>query len=334
MKSDEAVAAEQAVEAKLAEAGADHLRQMTPAEAAPEKLGTPAEEPVEAADVEETVAPEATPGDDPAISALLAKYGGDINKALQAAVQAQRKLGEMGNELGQKRQENSEYERIISELADLKQQINQPTAPQVPDQQTVDWLDEQIALNPAAAPQYAAQALQANQPLLYQRIMRQWFDHDPYAATEFSNQIRFEQVKQELQQQAPRDENVQMQAALTQVLSEHPEFDQYAGDLEATISRYPAAAAGLRGTQEEKKQAIETLFALAERDTLRAIALSGQTPAAPSATTEVATATTSQEHPDEAPAPPKPLDVFREQFRQEAARYSGERAIPNAYVAR
>ena len=332
MKSEETVAAEQALEEKLAgigirRGGTATLEQPPPEQAPPEPVEEQPAEPAEAPPVEPEAPPE-QPAGDPAIAAYLAKYGGDVDKALQAAVAAQRKLGELGNELGQQRQENAEYQQILTEIEALKQQRQQPPMP-------VDWIDEQIAANPASAREYAVQALNSNQPLLYERIMRQWYETDPYAAQDFQSALRVEQVKRELQAQAPqRDEGIQMQAALQQVLAEHPEFTQYADGLEAVITKYPAAAAGLRGGQQEKQQAIETLFALAERDTLRAIALAGGPAAEPATAQEVATGTTSQEHPHEAPAPPTPQDVFREQFRQEAARRNGERPIPQAFVAR
>lgn len=353
--NEDAVAAENAVEQKLAEAGANEVRRHTFSDA-PEVV---APEPVEeqprddqgrfaskqeeeaAAAAEETppedetaaeVVAEETPGEDPAVAAYLAKYGGDVNKAIQAAVSAQRKLGEQGTELGERRQQAAEYEQVIAELNAIKAQLAQPQPQPMPDQATVDWVDEQIAINPAVAPQYAVQALQAGQTLLYDRIMRQWYDHDAYAATNFQNAVRMEQMKEELkasQPVGPTDEGVQMQAALTTVLTSNPEFNQYADDLGAVIERYPAAAAGLRGSQQEKQQAIETLFALAERDTLRAIALSGQTPTEPASSQEVATSTTSQEHQLEEPAAPSKLDAFREEFRKTAEEMRG-----GAFVAR
>lgn len=340
MKTDEALAAENAVAEKLASVGADTVRRSThqaPLEPAGAPEPTPEPEPQAQVEDETPAEPAAeaaaeTPsaGDDPAISAYLKKYGGDVNKALQAAVSAQRKLGEIGSELGQTRQQNAELEQIITRLDAMEQRAAQPAAPSLPDQATIDWLDEQITVNPAAAQGYAVQALNAGQTVLYDRIMRQWYDNDPYAATNFSNAIRFEQVKQELQAAAPvRDENTAMQAAVSQVLSEHPEFTQYTDNLAAVIERYPAAASGLQGSQEQKQQAIETLFALAERDTLRAIALTGG-PAAEAATThDVVTAATSQDPPTEAPAEPTPLDKWREQFRQEAEKMRG-----GAFVAR
>ena len=332
MKSDAALAAEQALEAKLSESGADQIRRHTFDEA-PEPVvveeepaaPTPAEVEAPTETTVETPVEEAAPSsDDPAVAAYLKKYGGDVSKALQAAVSAQPKLGELGNELGEHRQQNAEYERVINELAEIRQQIQQPQVQPVPDQATIDWVDEQITLNPAAAPQFAVQALQAGQTMLYDRIMETWFAVQPRAASSFETAVRVEQVKQELSAQAPaRDENVMMQAALQQVLAENPEFHQYADDLASTIEKYPAAAAGLRGSQQEKQQAIETLFALAERDTLRSLALSGNTPAESNSATDVATATTSQDHPDEAPAEPTPLEAWREQFRSEAERMRG-----------
>lgn len=328
MKSDDALAAEQALEAKLAEAGADKVRRHTfdeqPATTAEEEAPAATEEPPPA-EPETPAAEEASaPVENAAVAAYLKKYNGDVNKALEAAVSAQRKLGELGNELGEHRQQAAEYEQVISKLEQLEGRLNQPPQQPVVDQATVDWLDEQITLNPAAAPQYAAQALQAGQHMLYERIMETWFAVQPRAASQFDTAVRIEQVKQELAAQTPaRDENVVMQAALQQVLAEHPEFHQYADDLASTIERYPAAAAGLKGSQQEKQQAIETLFALAERDTLRSLALSGNTPAESTSATDVATATTSQDHPDQAPAEPTPLEKWREDFRETADQMRG-----------
>lgn len=349
MKSDEALAAENAVAEKLAAVGADTVRSSTPTQApleqTPPDLNPP--EPQVEVDAPEPVAedvqtppdlnpPEPAQGEDPAIAAYLKKYGGDVNKALQAAVHAQRKLGEQGNELGQQRQENAEYQALIDELSGLRQDLTQQRTAQqanvLPDQATIDWLDQEIATNPASAQTYAVQALNAGQTVLYDRIMRGWYETDPYAATTFSNALRFEQMKQELQASAPvRDENTAMQAALSQTLAEHPEFTQYTDDLATVIERYPAAAIGLTGTAEQKKQAIETLFALAERDTLRSLALttSGGTPAEAATQAEVAVPATSEAHPDEAPAEPTPLDVWRQQFREEA-----DRMRHGAFVAR
>lgn len=334
-------AAEDAVAAKLTEAGLDGLRPRHSFDREPEAPAEPAAEaaPEETpAELESQAESQAEPQPaerqgDPVAAAVLAKYGNDPSKLAEAYASLERRLGEQRNEIGQTRQENAELAQLLAEVGEIKQQLTHQ--PQLPSQGTVEWIDEQIAANPQAARDLAVRALNDGQTLLAERIMRTWYDHDAYAAQEFSNTLRFEQMKRELAQQQPaRDESTQMQAALSQVLAEHPEFTQYTDGLDAVINRYPAAAAGLRGSQQEKQQAIETLFALAERDTLRAVALSGGPAAEPATEQQVASSTTSQEHPHEAPAAPTPEEVFREQFRQEAARHRGERAIPQAFVAR
>lgn len=360
MQTDEALAAEQALEAKLASAGLDQVRRHTFSEpqAAPAETGTPAEEPTnqpplrdeqgrftstQQPEAETAVEAPAEPaveqpatadqGQDPAVAAYLQKYGGDTTKALQAAVAAQRKLGEMGSEVGEQR-------KIIAELEQLQQTVLQMQQPQqyqpmVPDQATVDWIDEQIMTNPASAQQFAVQALQANQPLLYDRIMESWFQVQPRSASRFENALAVEQAKQEMRAAAPaQNDAAEMQNALTNVLAQHPEFNQYADQLDTAIERYPVVSAGLRGNSQEKQNAIETLFALAERDTLRALAFAGATPAAESSTADVVTPTTSEHNPAEPQPEPTAQDVFREQFRQAAKAYTGERVVPGAYVAR
>lgn len=340
MQSDESLAAAQAVEEKLAAAGLDTVRRSglsEPVAAAEE--ATPAAEPV----VQDTVVEETTPEPanvteteqgDPATASVFAKYGDDPQKLAQALAHAQRKLGELGNQLGSTRQENAEYERVLAELDEIKQQMQQPQTPAFVDQATVDWFDQATYENPAQAVEWARQN---NNQLLFQRGLSTWKEQDPFGASQYATALQLEEMRNELRAQqstVPVDDSAQMHGALSSVLSQHPEFNQYANELGTVIERYPHVAAGLKGGMQEKEQAIETLFALAERDTLRALALNGGTPPEPTTTSEVVSATTSQEHPDEAPAPPSPQEAFRAQFRQEAERYSGERAIPGAYVAR
>ena len=68
-----------------------------------------------------------------------------VNKALAGAVHLQRKAGEQSNEVG-------ELRRMVEELGQLRESIQQGQQREpVMDQATVDWFDEQAAINPYGA---------------------------------------------------------------------------------------------------------------------------------------------------------------------------------------
>ena len=330
-----------AVEAKLAEAGADQIRRHSfsdAPEAAPE--GTPAEEvsadqprnelgqfaseqpEAEAPEnVVEEVAAEQEPTGDPAVAAFLKKYNNDVDKALAGAVHLQKKAGEQSNELGDLR-------RMVDELSQLRETVqadyyqrqqNQPL-----DQGTVDWFDEQLMQNPYGAVEYARQ--QGNQ-LLFQRGIAQWKEMQPYEAAVYTNNLNNAQLRQELEQvrssasQLPADANMHM--ALQNVRANNPEYVNYDDSIEETLGKYPYIQkvvndAYASGDRQQLEGALETLYALAQRDTLASIALTGNTPETTTASTQVAEPTVSETHE---PTPePSPMDQWRQEFRQTAER--------------
>ena len=335
--SEELIEGTGAVEAKLAEAGVDTVRRHSfseAPEAAPE-VGTPAEvvdegQPrnelgqfVGAEQPEEVPSePQAQTGD-PAVAAFLSKYGGDVDKALAGAVHLQRKAGEQSNELGELRRmvdELSSLRETIAADAQARQQYQAPI-----DQATVDWYDQQILEgNGKAALEWARQ--QGNE-LLLQRGLSTWKQVDPYEAAAYRQDLYFSQLRQEMEQQKqasqqlPVDANVHM--ALSNVRSQHPEFVNYDDALGDTLAKYPfmqeaLVGASQSGDRAKLEGAIETLYALAQRDTLASIALTGNTPETTATSSEVAEPTTSETRE---PAPePSPLDAWRDEFRQMAER--------------
>lgn len=342
MKSDEAIAAEQALEAKLQAGGLDQIRRQ-PSFDEPEavELATPTES-AEEIQAEEPVAAEVTVAEpqegDPVAAAVLAKYDNDPAKLAQAYAEIQKKMGQQGQELGEHRQQSAEYERVSAELEAIKQRLDTPAPqPQYVDQATADWYDQQVIDNPVQALEWA----RTNNNLLFQRGIATWKDFDPYAASQYATHLQIETAKAEMEQrytQQPK-QGGGVNDALANVFARNPEYNQYASDLSTVMegNKFAAdayTAAVQSGNQQQIEGAITTLFRLAEADTLRAIALSGGTPAEGTSATEVATATTSTEHPGEAAPPPSGVDVFRQQFREEAQRRAGERAIPAHYVAR
>lgn len=337
MKSDEAMAAESAVEAKLAEVGADRMRVPTGGfdtpteEYQPTVPEPPTEEPAPLVeDAPPAPEPVAEQGD-PVAAAVLAKYGNDPAKVAQAYAELQKKLGQQGTELGQTRQENTEMAQLLQEMSQIREAVTQPQRNQFVDQSTSDAFDQLVMENPQQALEWARQN---NNDLLYRRGISTWKEVDPYGAARYENALDMQALEQRFQQQYPTNESVEMQGALMQVLAEHQEYGQYGqAELQAMIEKYPVVAAGLTGNQQQKKQTIEVLFALAQGDTLRSLAFN-QTTQEPSTEVQVVTPTVSDEHPDEEAKPVSGVDEFRRQFAEEAQRYNGERAIPGAFVAR
>jgi hypothetical protein len=337
LKTDDALAAEAAVEAKLAEAGADQVRRsgvFTEAPEAAPDTGTPAEVQRDeqgrfaAAEQPEAEAPgnvaeenqaEAVEAD-PAVANFLAKYGGDVDKALQGAVNLQRKAGEQSNELG-------ELRRMVDELSQLRESIqaNQQPQQQYLDQGTVDWFDQQVMSNPQGALEWARQ--QGNQ-ILVQRGLDTWKDFDPYGAASYRNDLQLAAMRDHLAQQRaqqaqlPKDAAVSL--ALQNVRSRNPEFASFDEVLGSTLERYPFVAQQLKAAADSGdpsllEGAIETAYGLARGDTLSAALRAGATPDETSTTTGVAVPATSEDREPE-PAPPSATDLFRQQFREEADR--------------
>jgi hypothetical protein len=325
----DALAAEQAVEAKLAEAGADTLRRPTfgeTPEAAPEgtpddsqarnELGQYTTTEAETADVPEAPA-EVVPQGDPAVAAFLNKYGGDVDKALEGAVHLQRKSGAQSNELGDLR-------RMVDELSNLSASIQAQTqAPQM-DQATVDWYDQQVMDNPPQALEWARQ--QGNQ-MLVQRGLSVWKEIDPYEAAVYTNRLDNQalaaQVQAQMRQQAQLPLDATVNLALQNVRGRNPQFANYDDALEATLGRHPFAAKALEqaassGDPAQIEGAIETLYSLAVGDTLQTLALAGPEGSDTTTTQDVATPTVSETR-DPTPEPTT-TDRFKEAFRQEADR--------------
>jgi len=331
-RGTEALDAERAVEAKLAEAGADNIRrpfQESPESSAPTE-GTPetprnelgqfvsTDQPDEPAAPDEIVAD--APQGDPAVAAFLAKYGGDVDKALEGAVHLQRKAGEQSNELGDLR-------RMVDELSSLREtiQAGQQQPQQFVDQATVDWYDEQVMANPVQALEWARQQ---NNDLLVQRGLSVWKDIDPYGAAAYRSDLQYQALAAQVQQQLRQNQQLPLDAtvnlALQNVRNRNPQFANYDDALEATLAKHQFAAQALEqaaasGDPAQIEGAIETLYQLAVGDTLQSLALAPPSPDDTNVDTGGVVTPTVSETREQAPEPTA-QDKFREQFRQEADR--------------
>jgi hypothetical protein len=163
-----------------------------------------------------------TDGQDPAVAAFLQKYNGDVEKALQGAVHLQRKSGEQSNEVG-------ELRRVVDELSQLREGIQQQNQNQQPvmDQGTIDWFDQQVLENPYGMAEYARQ--QGN-GMLQQRALSTWKEMAPYEASVYTNELRMQEQQRQFDERLAKREQLPMDSAinvaLTNVRSREPPLFQ------------------------------------------------------------------------------------------------------------
>jgi len=347
VKSDQALAAEQAMETRISESGLDQVRRIGPTSDTAPDTGTPVEtvqadeQPRDEAGrfaslvddqpeaeapenvVEEIAAedePQTTDGQDPAVAAFLKKYGGDVSKALAGAVHLQRKAGEQSNEVG-------ELRRMVDELSQLRegiQQQNQTQQQPVMDQATVDWFDQQAIENPYAMAEYARQQGNA---ILMQRALSTWKEIDPYQAAVYTNELRLQEQQRQFDERITKAQQLPMDAtinvALTNVRSRNPEFANYDDAIAPVMDKYPALqdalqSAATAGDTAKLEAAIETAYALAQGDTLKRIALTGPVPDGTTTTNTVAAPTVSEPHGEES-ATPTPTEQMKAAMKEEIA---------------
>ena len=202
---------------------------------------------------------------DPKAQAYLEKYGGDPEKALAAAVEAQELIGRQGGELGELRKT----------LETLNERLAQPETPRL-DQGTVDWFDEQASENPYGAAMWAMQ----NDPsgTLYERAMDTWFDTNPRQAAAFERQQEIGQLRKEFEdklseqtgpllQQTTRAE---LARAFTDAMRSHPESQDDLGEMIlAAAQNAPAVTRALmneaeNGDYQTKVEVFDSLIARAQ----------------------------------------------------------------------
>lgn len=180
---------------------------------------------------------------------ILAKYNGDVSKALAALEAAQSKIGEQGSEL-------AEYRRMVESLVQNQQQ---------PTQQFAGNFETQIEENPGQVAQWA---LQNNQPVVYEQAMEAWFEINPRQAAKFESALQFEAMRAMQNEQIQPDlEAVRTMQQQQAVASATRSLSQRYPDFENVMSTAtPDELAGLdadtvrRLYEENPAQALELVY--------------------------------------------------------------------------
>lgn len=216
---------------------------------------TPAEP--EAPAAEQTPAePEAEPVvAEPVAETLLAGKYKSVEDLVSAYESAQRRLGEQGNEIGQLRTE------LESRFTQLQSEFRQPVYQ--PDPGSIDSLLDE---NPQ---QVVGLAIQRQDPVLYERAMRSWYEVDPFAANQYHLQAAHQASQQAAQPDIDRAVAAANQAELSQAMAtvqtRHPDFAEVVGSLTdpsvlLTTGFPKEVLQGLNGDMQSKEAVFETLY--------------------------------------------------------------------------
>lgn len=205
--------------------------------------------------------------DDPAIKAVLEKYGNDPVKALKALADQSSLIGKHATTI----------EELQNTVAALQEQVNareqdpgpDPRAPQI-----VDALVERERYQDAAV-----FALQQGDQALYEQAMDAWFDNEPRQASRFETLLETKKAEIRMREEqaravnAPRQVQDAFNAAYGEVLDAHPDYDVYATEIGKILDDNPELMVTLRaGTHESKVKLLENLYDMARGRTGPAVA--------------------------------------------------------------
>lgn len=190
---------------------------------------------------------------DPEVARLVAKYGGDVSKALAAGAELQSLVGRQGNELG-------ELRRLMEERVNgLEERVHAANEPQYdPDELTV-WMAE----HPTAIPDIARQAFYAGNDALMDLAVGAWEDVDRGAARRFSQEAAVARARTQMQAEGER--NAQIASGWNQTAErfaeEHPDLETHAPRMREIAPQFPNLISILQtGDPQSRIEVLEFLY--------------------------------------------------------------------------
>jgi len=195
---------------------------------------------------------------DPDVQAYLARFDGDTEAALKAAVDLQRTLGRQGREKGQL------AARVQALEAELAQQQAFAQQPSFLTQEQQEWVG--AALESGNPSLYVQQAVQVGEFDLARALADQWGQDQPYAALRAAQLIdNAEYMAQATQPvQAPVYEHPQFIADLTAAF---PEMTQYEAQMVTVVrnlgDNHPLVAASRSPDPNEAVRGLVGIFEIA-----------------------------------------------------------------------
>lgn len=236
----------------------------TPPPSSPDEEEEPPAE--EEEEEEEEPAEETVVSGDPEVAAFLAKYGGDVDKALKGAADLTRLLSRQGQEKNQALQRAAELEQA---LAEVQAQAQLPTGA-VLNQEQRAWVEQAVESENVQG--YVQAAVQEGEFALARAVCDAAADAEPYTASRLAHYVdQAEQYAQRLWEQQMMAANQPQEVdrpTLMNVLIEHfPEMPQYESQMVATIERlgpdHPLTQGARSSDPTEAMRSIIDIFEIA-----------------------------------------------------------------------
>ena len=205
--------------------------------------------------------------DDPEIAAYLERFGGDADKALAAAVEAQKMIGRQANEVGELRQQQSELKGRLDQLA---------ATPPAPAAQALSFSQDDLeGLVDESGGLQAATWIANNSPQHLDATLRLWASRgseEAYDAREFKDEYRAwlaeqnapaqpapDQTAQYVQQQL---ENERITSVMGEIATGYPDFEDFKEYLMPALegSKSIVVKNVYSADPTEQKEALELVF--------------------------------------------------------------------------
>lgn len=192
---------------------------------------------------------------DETLEEVIARYGGDIGKALRSLAEKESMIGRQGNELGELRDQ-------IAQLAELVQ--NQPQF----DPRMLQPYEHDLDENPEGL---LYEALERGDTETAKVALQAWGEESPFQAAAF---LYGQQARLQAEQTAPpavqRGSAETLEQKMSEVVQRHPDVEKYIPAIGEVAKEFPTLRSSMeQGTPAQKAQAFEELLVIAKnRSTL------------------------------------------------------------------
>jgi hypothetical protein len=224
-------------------------------------------------ETQEDTPEEAPSGYPPEVAQLIDRFGGDVNKALAYAVEAQKFVGQQGTEVGQLRQTVEQQQQAL-------QQLQAQLAAEAQQYDQEDWQQEYAKLMDEDAAEATIAAYQRLDGPSFNRAYAQWMQDDPVSAKIWMSQEqrlaeqedRYAKLAQAVEpvigQVTNTSQQQATQEAVNSVVRENPDLPQYTEAINQVLAENKLLSVAAHGDIPEiKADALRAAYTLAKART-------------------------------------------------------------------